>query len=101
MIQKNKSGTWTVIWRDPAREGEARDKRSFKTFEKERDAKAFEDKLRTDIREGTYTTPSTHTIKEMAELYLEKGRRRWKIQSYADETGMSISTLAQASGDEG
>jgi integrase len=87
MIQKNKSGTWTVIWRDSSREGEARDKRSFKTFEKERDAKAFEDKLRTDIREGTYTAPSTHTVKEMAELYLEAGRRRWKIQSYADEKG--------------
>jgi integrase len=87
MIQKNKSGTFTVIWRDPTREGEAKDKRSFKTFEKERDARAFENKLLTDIREGTYTAPSTHTVKQMAELYLEAGRRRWKIQSYADEKG--------------
>jgi integrase len=87
MIQKNKSGTFTVIWRDPTREGDAKDKRSFKTFKKERDAKAFEDKLLTDIREGTYTAPSTHTVKEMAELYLEAGKRRWKIQSYADEKG--------------
>src|SRR5262245_14124755 len=86
-IQKNKSGTFTVIWRDPTREGEAKDKRSFKTFEKYGEAKAFEDKLLTDIREGTYTAPSTHTIKEMAELYLEAGKRRWKIQSYVDEKG--------------
>jgi integrase len=87
MIHKNESGTFTVIWRDPTREGEAKDKRSFKTFEKEREAKAFEDKLLTDMREGTYTAPSTHTVKEMAALYLEAGRRRWKIQSYADEKG--------------
>jgi integrase len=87
MIQKNRSGTFTVIWRDPAREGDARDKRSFKTFEKYGEAKDFENKLRTDIREGTYAAPSDHTVKEMAALYLEAGRRRWKIQSYNDEKG--------------
>jgi integrase len=87
MIQKNKSGTWTVIWRDSTREGDAKDKRSFKTFEKERDAKAFEDKLLTNIREGTYVAPSSHTVKQMAALYLEAGKRRWKIQTYVSEAG--------------
>jgi hypothetical protein len=92
VIQKNKAGTFTVIWRDPSRDGGAKDKRSFKTFAKHGEAKAFEDKLRTDMREGTYAAPSEHTIKEMAALYVEAGRRRWKIQSYNDKKGMSKNT---------
>jgi integrase len=87
VIEKNESGTFTVIWRDPSRDGGAKDKRSFKTFAKYGEAKAFEDKLRTDMREGTYAAPSEHTVKEMATLYLETGHRRWKIQSYNDEKG--------------
>lgn len=92
MIQKNKSGTFTVIWRHPARVGDAKDKRSFKTFEKYGDAKKFENNLQSELAEGTYSTPSDHTIKEIATLYLEAGRRRWKIRSYLDEKGTSIST---------
>jgi integrase len=87
VIQKNKSGSFTVVWRDPTLEGEAKDKRNFKTFEKYGEAKGFEAKLRTDMREGTYVPPCDRTVKEMTALYLETRRRRWKIQSYNSEKG--------------
>jgi integrase len=87
VIQKNQSGTFTVVWRDQSRDGEAKDKRSFKTFEKYGEAKAFEDKLRTSIREGTYQPPSTHTVKEMAELFVQARSRKWKIQTRNSEKG--------------
>jgi integrase len=87
MIQKNKSGTFTVIWRDGLRDGDAKDKRSFKTFAKYGDAKAYEDKLRMSLREGTYQAPSTHMLREMAELYVKTRQRKWKIQTYGSEKG--------------
>jgi hypothetical protein len=42
----------------------AKDKRSFKIFEKYGDAKKFENKLQSELAEGTYAAPSDHTLKQ-------------------------------------
>jgi hypothetical protein len=96
MIQKNKSGTFTVIWRDAAREGDAKDKRSFKTFEKYGDAKKFENKLQSELAEGTYAAPSNHTLKEIATLYLEAGAGRFRVITMRRGTSRNISTRSSA-----
>ena len=83
MIRKTKWGSFEVSWRDPGKPGEAKDKRNQKTFETYREAKAYEDKIRMDRREGNYVTPSDYTVESMAQSYLEAGKRRgWKIQTY-------------------
>ena len=85
MIQKNRSGSFTVIWRDPSIEGDAKDKRRFKTFERYKEAQSYEGKLREEMKDGSYTGPSDHTLKDMGAVYLDTGRRRWKIQTYNSE----------------
>ena len=83
MIRKTKWGSFEVSWRDPGKPGEAKDKRNQKTFETLREARAFDDKIRTDMREGSYITPSDYSVASMAELYIEAGKRKgWKIQTY-------------------
>jgi integrase len=86
VIKKTKWGTFEVVWRDPARQDSgAKDKRHQKTFETRRAAQDFEDKLRIEKRQGTYVTPVEESLQAMAELYLEAGKRHWRIQTYNKE----------------
>ena len=73
ITQKKQVRHVTVIWRDAAREGDVKDKRSFKTFEKYGDAKEFENSSSPISQRAPYKAPSDHTLKEIATRYLEAG----------------------------
>lgn len=61
-------------------------KRHLKTFEKKKDADAWEDSTKVDVRKGVHVADSaTVTVKEAAELWIKSG----------EDAGLERSTLAQ------
>ncbi|MCU1588887.1 MAG: phage integrase family protein [Frankiales bacterium] len=71
---RNGKITWTVRWRDGAAQ-----KR--KTFEYERDAKAFRSKVETDKSTGSYVDPQAGKIK-----FAEYAQRWLDVQTFEDST---------------
>ena len=78
-IKKTAAGSWVVDWwyRD-----DGKLKRKEKTFTKKTDATAFYESTRTKVRDNEYTPPSKHSVKEMAEQYLEATKTKVKVQTY-------------------
>jgi integrase len=66
MVKKTKAGTYKVSFRDPTKASGAKDRRTQKTFRTLAAARAFERKVRTQIKEGEYIPPTNETVKEIA-----------------------------------
>jgi integrase len=57
-------------------------KRKERTFAKKKEATAFYESTRSKVRDNEYTPPSKHSVKEMAERYLEAMKPKVKVQTY-------------------
>jgi integrase len=53
-----------------------------KTFLKHRAAVDFDNKTKTQLRDGNYAEPSNFTVKEIVEKWLAARKPRWKTQTY-------------------
>src|SRR5690349_6581991 len=82
-VLKSRAGTYKVRFRV---QGQQRQK----TFRNDRAAVSFDEKTKTQLRDGDYIAPSEVTVKEMMEKFLEAGKTKgvtkkpkpWKEQMY-------------------
>jgi integrase len=74
-VLKTKAGTWEVRYRVQKRQIQ-------KTFQNYRAAVSFDEKTKTQLREGDYVAPSALTVKEIVEKWLEARKPRWATQTY-------------------
>ena len=65
-VRKTPAGTWSVDFRDPLRV------KRRKTFDLERDAIEFRERVKTNIRDGEYVGPLKWTLSQGAEMLLKK-----------------------------
>src|SRR5262245_11015767 len=80
---------WIVDYRD--QEGD----RHIETFARKKDADAYHDTVRTDVRHGVHTAPSKSvTVAEAAESWLKRveaeGRERGTLAQYRQHTKLHI-----------
>src|SRR5262245_13915695 len=68
--------------------------RHIETFERKKDAEAFEATVRVDIGKGVHTAPSKSiTVAEGCELWLEAGETRWErttLDTYRQHANLHI-----------
>jgi integrase len=69
--------------------------RHIKTFDKKKDADAYHDSVRVDVREGRHTAPSKSiTVREAAEQWIKRaeaeGRERSTVQGYRAQVNQHI-----------
>jgi integrase len=78
-INQTAAGKWVV---DRWFFDEGKRKRKERTFAKKKEATAFYESTRSKVRDNEYTPPSKHSVKEMAERYLEAMKPKVKVQTY-------------------
>ena len=67
MARKTKAGTYKVSFRDPTKKGsEAQDKRTQKTFRTLVAARDFERRVKTQLKDNEYISPSNDTVEDVA-----------------------------------
>ena len=82
-VHKTSADTYEVRYRVQGRQKQ-------KTFRNYRAAVSFDEKTKTQLREGDFVAPSVFTVKEIVEKWLEARRPRWKEQTYlAHKTHLS------------
>src|SRR6516162_1429440 len=82
-VLKSKAGSWKVRFRVQGVQKQ-------KTFRNYRAAVAFDEKTKTQLRDGDFVAPSEITIRTMMEKFLEAGKTKgvtkkpkpWKEQMY-------------------
>ena len=72
---KTSADTWEVRFRVQGQQKQ-------KTFRNYRAAVSFDEKTKTQLRDGDYVAPSVFNVKEIVEKWLEARRPRWKEQTY-------------------
>ena len=91
-VQKTTASTWEVRFRVQGQQKQ-------KTFRNFRAAVSFDEKTKTQLRDGEYVAPSVFTVKEIVEKWLEARKPRWKTQTYLGHKTHNDKYIAPRLGD--